>query len=184
VKNLKGYTIEDVAFLVCTAMKNAGVTAVLSGGGAATVYAPRAYQTRDLDFILHFAISMPKAGPVLELGFSETKSRGIYSHPDLEFTLEFLPGPLAVGDTVLTTWDTWEKDGLTLYIVNPFDCVRDRMAAAIHWRDSSSALQAAAVAHARPIDIDALRNWCIAEGGGLAYSIFEGHYRSMNQNKS
>ena len=81
-------------------MHRADVTAVLSGGGAATLYAPKAHQTRDLDFILHSAVSMPEAKPVFDLGFSETKSRGVYAHPDLYFTVEFLPGPLAVGDAV------------------------------------------------------------------------------------
>ena len=177
MKDLSGWTIEQVAFLVCTAMKNAGVTAVLSGGSAATVYAPRAYTTRDLDFVLHDTVSMPAAGPILELGFSEMKTRGIYAHPDLPFTLEFLRGPLAVGGTVLTVWDTWEKDDQTLYIISPLDCVRDRMAAAIHWRDQNSAKQAAAVAREQPIDVNALRDWCLGEGGGLAFSIFEAHYQ-------
>ena len=63
MKNLKGYTIEDAAYLVCSAMKNAGVTAVLSGGAAAAIYAPKAYKTQDLDFVLHFAVSMPSANP-------------------------------------------------------------------------------------------------------------------------
>lgn len=160
-------------------MKDAGVTAVLSGGSAASVYAPHAYTTRDLDFVLHDTLSMPPACPILELGFSETKTRGIYAHPDLPFTLEFLRGPLAVGGTVLTAWDTWEKDGKTLYILSPIDCVRDRMAAAIHWHDQNSAKQAAAVAQERPIDLDALRDWCMEEGGGLAFSIFKTHYRSV-----
>ena len=42
----------EVAFAVCTALARAGVTAVLSGGGAATFYAPEAIQSYDLDFIL------------------------------------------------------------------------------------------------------------------------------------
>ncbi len=176
--DLKDDTIEDVAFLVCTALKNAGVTVVLSGGGAASVYSPRANETRDLDFILHFAVAMPSAAPILDLGFYETKSRGIYAHPDIPYTLEFLPGPLAVGDTVVTAWETWERDGKTLYIVTPLDCVKDRMAAAIHWRDANSARQAAAVACVRPIDVDALKSWCLAEGGSMAFNLFESFYRS------
>ncbi len=183
MKCLKGHTIEDVAYLVCTALRDAEVTAVLSGGGAATVYAPRAHETDDLDFVLPFAVSMPDAGSILELGFAETKSRGIYGHPDLPFALEFLPGPLAVGGTVLTTWDTWEKDGLTLHIITALDCVRDRMAAAIHWHDLNSAKQAAAVAQERTIDIAALRDWCLEEGGSVAFSVFEAHYRTFDSDE-
>ena len=44
--DLRGKSIEDVAFIVCSAMERAGVTVVLGGGGAATFYAPAAYRTR------------------------------------------------------------------------------------------------------------------------------------------
>lgn len=37
-------SLRDVAFEVCTALDRVGVTAVLSGGGAATLYAPHAIQ--------------------------------------------------------------------------------------------------------------------------------------------
>lgn len=35
-----------------TALTEAGVTAVLTGGSAATFYAPHAYQSGDLDFVV------------------------------------------------------------------------------------------------------------------------------------
>ena len=45
-------SLRDVAFIVCTALDRSGVTAVLTGGSAATVYAPDAYQSQDLDFVV------------------------------------------------------------------------------------------------------------------------------------
>lgn len=45
-------TIVDVAFAVCTALERAKIIAVLTGGSAATYYAPEAYQSRDLDFVI------------------------------------------------------------------------------------------------------------------------------------
>lgn len=45
-------TLTDVAFAVCTAMDGAGFTVVLTGGSAATYYAPEAYQSRDVDFVI------------------------------------------------------------------------------------------------------------------------------------
>ena len=47
-------TLTDVAFGVCTALERADERAVLCGGSAATFYAPEAYESRDLDFILRF----------------------------------------------------------------------------------------------------------------------------------
>ena len=49
-------TLTDVAFAACTALDAAGEVAFLCGGSAATYYAPEAYQSRDLDFVLRFAV--------------------------------------------------------------------------------------------------------------------------------
>ncbi len=48
MRSLKGLTIEDVAFEVCSAFDRRKVIAVLVGGGATTYHAPLAYQTKDL----------------------------------------------------------------------------------------------------------------------------------------
>jgi len=173
---LENASFEDVAFLICTAMHQAGTTAVLSGGGAATFYAPKAYQTRDLDFVLHFAIAAPSAQPILELGFSQTGTRGVYAHPDIIYTLEFLLGPLAVGDDTLESWNTFQRGGQILHVITAFDSVRDRMSAAIHWKDANSAQQAAVIARAQDVDIDAIRTWCLKEGGAKAFTLFEAYY--------
>lgn len=45
-------SLTDVAFAVCTALHRAGYTSVLTGGSAATFYAPTAYQSKDLDFVI------------------------------------------------------------------------------------------------------------------------------------
>jgi hypothetical protein len=54
-----GASLEDVCFAVCTALQNAGTIAVLTGGSAATYYAPAAYQSRDADFIIKFSVGGP-----------------------------------------------------------------------------------------------------------------------------
>lgn len=41
----------EVAMAVCSALDRAGITAVLTGGSAATYYAPEAYQSSDIDFV-------------------------------------------------------------------------------------------------------------------------------------
>jgi hypothetical protein len=45
-------TLAEVAFAVCTALERSGFRAVLTGGSAATYYAPEAYQSGDLDFVI------------------------------------------------------------------------------------------------------------------------------------
>lgn len=163
-------TVSEVAFEVGTVLAEASIEAILSGGGAATIYAPEAYQTRDLDFIL---MSRRASGlPILALGFRTIPGTGMYDHPDIPFTLEFPPGPLAVGDEVITSWEILRDGERTLSILTPTDCVRDRLAAAIHWRDRASLVQAAAVAKRQKIDLDRVRTWCVAKGGERTFEDF------------
>jgi hypothetical protein len=79
-------TLEDVCYEVCTALHNVGTTVVLTGGSAATVYAPESYQSRDADFII--TLHGPEASLVLTaLGY---EIRGcVYYHSLSEYTLEF-----------------------------------------------------------------------------------------------
>lgn len=167
-----GMTIVEVAFEVGTALADANVVAVLSGGGAAATYAPEAYQTQDLDFILQSA--RVKVDPILELGFRPRGRSGMYEHPDIPFTLEFPGGPLAVGDEVVREWMTLREADRQLNILTPTDCVRDRLAAAIHWKDEKSIEQALAVARRHSTDLSTIENWCRAEGGDAVFQSFMG----------
>jgi hypothetical protein len=171
---LQGSSLTDVAFAVCSALDRAGVTAVLTGGSAATVYAPDAYQSRDLDFILQFgaAISPPSAKPLLDIGFVPLGRSAMFGHELLPYTLEFPAGPLAVGAEVLTAWHTLRDERGLLHILSPTDCVRDRLAGAIHFRDFSSIRQAVAVASRQRVDLEQIEQWCASEGGGRQYRAF------------
>ncbi len=169
-------TLEDVAFEVCTVVDAVGVTAVLSGGSAATVYAPKAYQSRDLDFILHFhsrGDSFPDQC-LLDLGFTRSV-RSMFSHPLIAFTLDFMNGPLSVGGDVVDHWLTRRREQELLHIISPTDCVRDRLSAAIHWNDESSLMQAVAVAKEHDVDLGLIQKWCEREGGTRQFSRFRTH---------
>lgn len=157
-------TLRELAFIICTSFDDAGDTVVLSGGGAATIYAPESHQSRDLDFI--FALwsvgGRVSDQPMRSLGFIERG--GTYSHPSCPFTVEFPSGPLAVGDELIHTWDTLNQGDLRLYIISPTDCVRDRLAWFYYGRDHSAMRQAVAVASSHLIDMESIARWSEAEG--------------------
>lgn len=163
--------------------------AVLSGGGAATVYAPEAYQSRDLDFIVRFWASssdFPAEAPLRELGF--IRSGTLYTHPETVFTLEFPIGPLSVGEEEILSWRTltrvvnpdgnWsdgpfvDNQGYLLHILNPTDCVRDRLAWFLHYNDFSGLSQAVSVARKQDVDLEIIKRWCEAEGAAQKFKIF------------
>lgn len=152
-----------VAAIVCSALDAAGHTAVLTGGGAATVYSSGAYQSRDLDFVFAFwsEVAVPEA-PLLDLGYRrEGRS---YVHPLSPLTLDFPTGPLAVGEDLITRWETLNVENRKLHILSPTDCVRDRLSAFYHWNDFSSLEQALLVARQRAVDLEVIREWSVREG--------------------
>lgn len=121
-------TLDQLAFIVCTALETDGTTAILSGGGADTVYAPDAYQSRDLDFIFEYwsATGTPSVTPLLNLGF--VLNGQSYTHPMTHYTVDFPVGPLAIGIEKVVSWDTLRRGHQVLHILSPTDCVRDRLA--------------------------------------------------------
>lgn len=167
-------SLRDVAFVVCTALRKGGVEAVLTGGSAATVYAPRAYQSRDLDFIVTFRKGQPDAPAILEsLGYREVHDH--YEHGDNALILEFPQGPLAVGGELIKAWDTLRERGMVLHIISATDSVRDRLAGFLFWNDRGSLDQAVAVARSkrRKVDLGIVGRWCRSEGKAGEFEEFK-----------
>lgn len=165
-------SLTDVAFAVCTALHRKGLTAVLTGGSAATLYAPDAYQSRDLDFVITFRA--PGGHEVLEaLGYSRKVDH--YVHRRSPLPLEFPPGPLGVGDDLITSWSTVRRKKQLLHVLTPFDSCRDRLASFLFWNDLSGLEQALAVHRARSaeIDLEGIRRWCEREGHARKFELFE-----------
>lgn len=154
-----------MSFIVCTVLHKNGIEAVLTGGSAATVYAPRAYQSRDIDMIVTFRSAKADATAALESVGYRASARH-YEHASNPLVLEFPKGPLAVGGELLESWDTLRERGMILHIIKPTDSCRDRLAGFMFWHDRGSLAQAAAVARAqrRRVDMDVIRRWCRREG--------------------
>ena len=155
-------TLEDVAFEVCTALAKHDVTAVLTGGSAATIYAPDHYQSR-LMRTSCFSFG-PEEMPVVadalaEIGFHYVN--GMFEHSDTDFTVEFPPGPLAIGIDLITEFATLTRPPQLLYILTATDCVRNRLASFFYWQDYSALETAAAVAFVQSttLDLNKISDW-------------------------
>ena len=159
--------------MICTALDRAGTRVVLTGGSAATVYAPEAYQSRDLDFVVFAGEPGAQAGAAMrELGF--TVEGNHYVHPDNPLTVDFPKGPLAIGREILLHHDTLEDGELLLHILTPTDCCKDRLAWFMHYSDRSALEQALAVATVQrgQLDLAELRRWSDDEGGTDRFDEF------------
>ena len=166
-------SLREVAFAVCTALDQVGVTAVLTGGGAATIYAPEAIQSFDLDFVLEVYSDRNSPGKALaELGFR--REGHDYRHRSSRFQLEFPVGPLAIGDERLERWSTLREGPALLHVITATDSCRDRLAAFFHFSDRSALDQACAVyaAAKKQVDLKKIRSCNQREGKLKAFDEF------------
>jgi hypothetical protein len=160
-------TVEEVAAIVSDALENAGITAVLSGGSAVTIYSDNQYLSRDLDFVTSAMIAELK--PVLErLGFEHSGVPRLsqFRHPRIEWYVEFPPSPLSFGHLHVNPSEcaVIELSVGKLRIITPTQSVMDRLAAAYAWKDVQSREQAILVAANQDIDWEALELWFADEG--------------------
>jgi len=67
----KDLSLKELASIVSTALENAGIDAVLTGGGAVSIYSDNNYESYDLDFISSHNID-EVAAALAPLGFTKT----------------------------------------------------------------------------------------------------------------
>jgi len=164
-------TLEEIAYAVCTLFHNCGKTVVLTGGSAATIYAPAHYQSRDLDFVMQFSSGgLAVVQKLQELGF-ESGPSSIYKHPNSAFTIDFIAGDLAVGEKYISSWKTLHKGDQILHILSPEDCICDRLASYIYWNDFSALSAAAGVYNTTHANLDDVRTWLEKENAEVDQTI-------------
>ncbi len=149
--------------MVSAALEGADIDAVLSGGGAVTLYSDNEYMSADLDFVT--SERNKTIAPVLEsLGF-QLKNR-CFVHPATRFIVEFPPGPLAFGNRYVDNDQatTLETEHGPVRIITPTQCVMDRLSWFVHGGDLQSRDQALMVARRHQIDWDELFAWSRKEG--------------------
>lgn len=165
-------SIVEIASLVSQALDAAGITAVLSGGAAVSVYSENEYASVDLDFVTS-ARNVTIAKALEPLGFMHAEGRKELVHPDSDFTVEFPPGPLAFGATVADTMGgaIVDTEFGPLRIVTPTQSVMDRLAHFVAWNDNQAFDQAAMVARRCHVDWAQLERW--AEQEGVSASVLD-----------
>jgi hypothetical protein len=163
---------EELAGLICHALKNAGVTVTLTGGACVAIWSRGKYVSKDLDFIEEGPVPRRKIRDVMKvLGFQQ-KGRH-FVHSATKFFVEFPTGPLMVGDQRIERVTERKTRSGQLRLLSPTDCVKDRLAAFFHWNDRQSLEQAIMVTQAQSIDLDDVHRWSKLEENEAKFRIFE-----------
>lgn len=121
---------KDFAIAVSEALSLAGQKVVLTGGSAVSIHSGEAYVSLDLDFIqVGFSNNQKLTKALQSVGFIREKGSKYFNHPLVEWSIEFPPGPLAVGNQYLESRDAMKlvSGNGELLVLSPTDCMKDRL---------------------------------------------------------
>ncbi|MYD97891.1 MAG: hypothetical protein F4X98_10975 [Gammaproteobacteria bacterium] len=158
-------TLEELAATISQALEAAGVRATLSGGSAVSVHGMNEYESDDLDFVTsHGQAALRDA--IEPLGFVPCVNRRQFEHAEVDWLVEFPPGPLAFGDMVVAHEDVpvLETRFGPLRVISPTLSVLDRLAAYYYFNDNQCWDQAAVVARHQSVDWAVVSAWIAQEG--------------------
>jgi hypothetical protein len=164
-------TLPDVAATVAGALRKAKIGAVLTGGGCATLYSGGLYQSHDLDYVLRSATTQERLdGALREIGFHRNGAQ--YTHARCPFWVEFVGGPLAIGNDHALTPREIRVNRRPVLALSATDSCRDRLAAWFHWNDVSSLAAAVAIATRHRVQMKRIERWSLAEGARERFEEF------------
>lgn len=163
MKTIKEMTQPELGAFVQSHLRDNGISLVLSGGAAVSIYSRGRYVSLDLDMVNVYSARFSLIRMAMqEIGFEE--SARYFKHPDSQFFVEFPPGPLTIGDEPVRQINEIELPTGTLRVISPTDCVKDRLAAYYHWGDRQSLEQAILVSEESDIDLGEIKRWSNKEG--------------------
>lgn len=182
MKTIGKMTQAELAAYVQSSLNKKGVTVILSGGASVSIYTANKYVSADIDLVnVNFADRNKIKTAMEEIGFHE-ESR-YFTHPDTNQTIEFPPGPLSVGDDLITDITEIKLSTGILKLISATECVKDRLSAYYFWKDQQSLAQAILVAQHNRINIEEIKRWSQSSGCFLEFKIFYKKYTAQNKNR-
>ena len=167
--NWKNIKLRDFAEVISKLLKENGINAVLVGGACVSIYSHNKYASLDLDYISP-ATTETIERVLINIGFSRKGNIRQFKNDGCPFYIEFPPGPVSIGNE--GPINKFAQIG-AITLLTPTDCVKDRLAAFIHWDDEQSLKQALLVAKAQKINLKEIKRWAIKEGREDKYNKFE-----------
>lgn len=135
------------------------------------IYTEGLYRSGDLDLVPDDLGRSRLREVLAQIGFEPSQSR-YFKHPACtHLFLEFPRGPVEIGEQYPVIPAEIEVEGRTLRLLSPTDSVKDRLAGYIHWKSRANFEQALLICRRQRerVDLDAVREWCVGEGGTEAF---------------
>ncbi len=180
MKPISAMSLGELAAFVCSHLGERGIKAVLSGGGCVSIYTDNRYVSYDLDFVEAVPTNRKCIKEVLaDIGFVE-KGR-YYEHPETEFYVDILVGPLAVGSEPVQNIEELKFSTGQLTLLSATDCVKDRLAAYYHWNDLQCLEQALLVVQNRNVDLREIQRWSVKENKSPEFNAIRDKFHDAAQ---
>lgn len=146
-------TLPDVAGAVADALRQLEYDPVVVGGSAATMHAPEAYRSADVDMVVIGGIENNAAfiSKMASIGF--LLKNGMFIHELSPYTVDFVPSPVAIAGDVIDDFATLETNFGPVRVLHAVDVVKDRLNKYVVYRDPESFEVAVAVARMKNVDL-------------------------------
>jgi len=171
MKHISEMSQGELAAYIDTHLKKKGIDVVLSGGASVAIYSNHKYVSKDLDFIAQFSIDLDEIEIVME-EFGFNRKGKYYYHSSTNYFIDFIPGPLSVGDGPVEEICELIMDTGVVRIISATDSVKDRLAGYYYWQDMQSLEQALLVARNNPINMKNVEAWSMKEGKIVEFDEF------------
>lgn len=164
-------SLEEMWKKVASYLKSQNIESVLVGGGVATIYSQGQYMSGDLDFVMGWGNNHKQIQKALEeIGFFRTGT--IYRHPQTTYSLDFSSPPVDIGHGNDPEINEEVFEGQRIQILNPTECIKDRLNKYVHFNDQSAMQAALAVADKTPFDLQKVQKFCKENNFAEAFEEF------------
>lgn len=162
---------EELWKYVAAHLKTKNIDTVLVGGAVVSIYTEGAFVSGDLDLIVTNLFVKNLEEAMKEIGFVRRGRH--YVHPECtHLFVEFPKGPIEIGDDANIEPAEKEVEGTKIKLLSPTDCVKDRLASWIYFKDRVGLEQAVMVAKRHPVKFHKIKAWCERENALSHYEEF------------
>lgn len=182
--DLSTFSFKEAAAIISEEFKKEGVAVVLSGGACAQIYSKDKYVTADLDFVEQYIWHKndKKIEEIMDRFGFRRKGRSFFNdNKNIEFSVEFPPGPLEIGEEAKIQPVELEINGYRLTTLSPTDSLKDRLTWYLHSNDLQCLQQAIWIYQMNEVDLDNIKVWAKNEGQFERYKEFEFRIKQLEQ---
>lgn len=165
-------SLTDVAGAVAAALRELAYDPVVVGGSAATLHAPEAYRSHDVDMVVIGGIDRGDAvvAAMAKLGF--VFQNHMFFHECNPYTVEFQHSPVAIAGDVVSDFAEVETPYGPVRVLHAADVVNDRLNKAVAYEDPESFEVAVAVARIKGIDPARVQEFIERQDVGVYHERF------------